>query len=160
MNGDQSSLQDTDEEGEISEDGYDSEDDVLDEEIDGPCILLTKEEKRRIRRPWGKTLIIKLLGKTISYTYLCNRLKQLWSLTGSIQVIDLDNGSDCVKFSLASDYEYVLTSGPWVIADHYLTVRRGKPGFRSDEATIDSVAAWVRFPLMPMEDERKRISLA
>lgn len=56
-----------------------------------------------------------------------------------------------MKFSKKKDYNYVFTGGPWLIVDHYLSVRSWSPYFRSDEATIDKVAAWIRFPLMPME---------
>ena len=43
------------------------EDGDYDEEMDADCltIKLTKEEKIRIRRPWRRTLIIKLLGENI-----------------------------------------------------------------------------------------------
>lgn len=57
-------------------DKYVSDDDVYEsDDEDGPRICLTRDEKQRIRRPWRKTLIVKLLGKTVSYTYLCNRVK-------------------------------------------------------------------------------------
>lgn len=80
------------EEGEIPEEDYASDDDVFQERLEGPSILLTKEDKRRIRTPWKSALIIKLRGRNIVYTYLFNRLQQIWSLKGSIQVIDLDYG--------------------------------------------------------------------
>lgn len=51
-------LSDSDEEGEILDD-EDSDDDEFEETGDGPCIELSKEEKRRIRHPWRKTLIVK-----------------------------------------------------------------------------------------------------
>ncbi|XVF32405.1 hypothetical protein REPUB_Repub17cG0079500 [Reevesia pubescens] len=41
-------------------------------------------------------------------------------------------------------------NGPWIIADHYLTMRRWV-SFRSKDATIDTIAAWVRFPDMPLK---------
>ncbi|XVF07510.1 hypothetical protein REPUB_Repub06bG0145300 [Reevesia pubescens] len=139
------------EEGEIVVEDYDSEDDTTDEDLEGPCILLSKEEKKRIRSPWRNTLIVKLLGRSIGYTYLCNRVKQLWSLTGAFQAVDLDNDFYCFRFSNESDFNHVLLRGPWVIANHYLTVRRWTPCFRPEEATINSVAAWIRFPGMPLE---------
>lgn len=89
---------------------------------------------------------MKLLARDISYTYLCNRIRQLWSLQGEFQALDLDNGYYCVRFSNKSDYFHVLTNGPWIIAGHYLTIRRWSPGFRSEEGTVDSV-----LPGMPLE---------
>ncbi|XVF34102.1 hypothetical protein REPUB_Repub18cG0028400 [Reevesia pubescens] len=70
---------------------------------------------------------------------------------GEFQVVDLDNGYYCFHFANEMDYNHVLMEGPWVIANHYLIVRRYNPGFRSEEATINSVAAWIRFPGIPLE---------
>lgn len=98
--------------GEISDDGDDSGDDSFDDNIDGSCIKLSREEKHIVWLAWRKTLIVKVLGRPISYTYLCNRLKQLWSLTRSFQAVDLGNGYFCIKFSHHPDYEHVLCDGP------------------------------------------------
>ncbi|EOY31426.1 Uncharacterized protein TCM_038365 [Theobroma cacao] len=43
------------------------------------------------------------------------------------------------------------TLWPRIIADHYLTIRRWTLGFRSEDASIDSVAAWIPLPGMPLE---------
>lgn len=37
-------------------------------------IILTEEEKQRIYKPWTYSVIVKLLGKRISYEYLKNKL--------------------------------------------------------------------------------------
>lgn len=47
-------------------------------EEESPAIKLIKEEKARIRRPWSKTLIFKLLGRTIGYNLLATKIKELW----------------------------------------------------------------------------------
>ncbi|XVE96973.1 hypothetical protein REPUB_Repub02eG0270200 [Reevesia pubescens] len=73
--------------------------------------MFSKDDKNRIGAPWRNTLIVKLLGKPISYSYLCNRVKQLWFLTDNFQALDLNN----------------------------------------EKVTIDSVAAWVHFPGIPLE---------
>ncbi|XP_021300450.1 uncharacterized protein LOC110428853, partial [Herrania umbratica] len=153
MHGDiemQSEDAESNEGGERSED-YESEDDAMENKVDGPYIWLTKEDKRRIRQPWKNTLIVKLLGRDISYTYLCNRVRQLWSVVGDFQAINLNNGFYCFKFSKKSDYSHVLLDGPWIILGHYLTIRRWSPNFRSEDASIESVAAWVRLPRRPLE---------
>ena len=58
----------------ISEDKEDEGSDE-DEEMDRDCptIRLSKEENVRIRLPWKKTLIIKLLGRSIGYITYCSR---------------------------------------------------------------------------------------
>ncbi|XVF04671.1 hypothetical protein REPUB_Repub05bG0104900 [Reevesia pubescens] len=63
----------------------------------------------------------------------------------------MENGYYCIRFGLKADYNFMLTNGPWIIADHYHTVHRWSPGFRSREAYIDKLAVWVRFPGMPLE---------
>ncbi|XP_021737773.1 uncharacterized protein LOC110704291 [Chenopodium quinoa] len=84
-----------------------------------PTIYLTKEEKRRLRRPWKDALIIKLFDKRLSYEVL--------------------------------DYEYVLTKGPWMIGDSYLTIRKWKPNVIFDEEPIKKLTAWVRIPQLSVE---------
>ncbi|EOY22292.1 Uncharacterized protein TCM_014510 [Theobroma cacao] len=138
-----------DEEEEVEVPKSDEED--TDRKIGGPYIQFTREEKLRIWKPWKNTLIVKLLGRNISYTYLCTRVKQMWALLGDFQAVDLENGLYCFRFDNKSDYLQVLTDGPWIIADHYLTVRRWCLGFRSDEASVESVATWVCLPGMPLE---------
>ncbi|XVF00748.1 hypothetical protein REPUB_Repub04eG0028100 [Reevesia pubescens] len=56
-------------------------------------------------------------------------VRQLWSLLGDFQAVDLDNDYYCFRFKNEQDYNHVLIG----------------------EATIDSVVAWVRFPGMPLE---------
>ncbi|EOY17509.1 Uncharacterized protein TCM_036729 [Theobroma cacao] len=82
-------------EGQFMKD-FESDDDEIEQDSEGPYIRLTKEEEEKIRKPWRHTLIVKLLERDISYTYLYNRVK-------------------------------------------------------SDEASIDSVVAWIRLLGMPLE---------
>ncbi|KAI8028181.1 hypothetical protein LOK49_LG02G03616 [Camellia lanceoleosa] len=41
--------------------------------------------------------------------------------------------------------------GPWVIMDHYLTMRRWEPNFKPSEALETKTPIWVRFPELPIE---------
>lgn len=54
-------------------------------------------------------------------------------------------------FTRKEDNEYALTGGPWLIYDHYLTVRQWEPDFDPKPASINTVAAWLRIPHCPME---------
>ncbi|XP_021293381.1 uncharacterized protein LOC110423492 [Herrania umbratica] len=110
---------------------FESDYDEIRLDVEDPYSL-TKDDKERIRKPWRRTLM-------------------LWSLKGEFQAMDLDNGYYCFKYSNKSDYDYVLSEGTWIIVDHYLTIRRWIPGFRYDEAFIDSVAAWIRLLRLPLE---------
>lgn len=131
-----------------------SDDDELpipeeEEESNFPTIVLTREEKARLRKPWKQAHIIKLLGRSIGYNSLSMRLKQLWAPKGPFSMIDI--GYYVARFHLKEDYDYALTGGPWPIADHYLTVMKWRPNFKPAEDVITKVAAWVRIPGLSLE---------
>ncbi|KAE8732459.1 hypothetical protein F3Y22_tig00002058pilonHSYRG00012 [Hibiscus syriacus] len=72
----------------------------LDEEEEGegddiPTIKIPQELKEKLRKPWKKALIIKILGKTVAYKTLVSRVTNLWKLEGH-------RVTDC----LASQNEY------------------------------------------------------
>lgn len=48
-----------------------------DEDDRCPVIRLSRVDKRRLCQPWKNSLIVKLFGRSIGYTYLCRRLKEL-----------------------------------------------------------------------------------
>ncbi|KAJ4822016.1 hypothetical protein Tsubulata_001579 [Turnera subulata] len=48
------------------------------------------------------------------------------------------------------DLERVVTKGPWLVHDHYLTVRQWFPTFRPDSDHIVKTMAWVRLPGLPL----------
>lgn len=58
---------------------FDSDSDEEDE-TGGEChvIRISKEEKILMRRPWSQTLLVKVLGRTVGYTYLFHCIKALW----------------------------------------------------------------------------------
>ncbi|KAG5219090.1 receptor protein [Salix suchowensis] len=129
-----------------------SDDDEEDcDEDDCPVIKLTAEEKKRIRAPWKQTLIIKLMGRRVGYMFLIQRLKYMWKLRGDFTLTDLGNEFYLAKFANTEDRAHVLFEGPWMVADHYLTVRTWHPNFDPFEASIDKVAVWVRLPDLAME---------
>ncbi|KAF7838834.1 hypothetical protein G2W53_007316 [Senna tora] len=79
------------------------------------------------------------------------KLYQLWAEKGILTIIDLSHDFFLVKFSSVEDYNRALMEGPWVIFDHYLSIRSWSPGFDPSMETIDKIAAWVRFLGIPLE---------
>ncbi|XP_016186131.1 uncharacterized protein LOC107627827 [Arachis ipaensis] len=75
----------------------------------------------------------------------------MWGKQGSIEVIDIGNDFFIVKFFSQEDLDFALTGGPWKIFDHYLAIRPWKPNFNPVEATVDTIAAWVRLPGLAIE---------
>ena len=88
-----------------------------------PNNIISIEEEERLNKSWKKTLIIKLLGKKISFRALESKLYQFWAREGILEIIDLSNNYYMVKFSSYYDYDFALTSGPQLIYDHYLIVK-------------------------------------
>ncbi|KAL2925231.1 hypothetical protein RDABS01_033541 [Bienertia sinuspersici] len=99
----------------------------LDEDSKCPIILLVKEEKKRLRRPWKSPLIIKMFDKHIGLSYYV------------------------AKFSNFEDYNHVLLNGPWFIDGHYLTIRTWIPNFVPYNKLIKFLTAWVRIPNLSVE---------
>ncbi|XP_074306482.1 uncharacterized protein LOC141641732 [Silene latifolia] len=133
----------------------DSEDDVEDSEDDEdrlcPRICLTKMEKAILRKPWRHSLIIKMFDKNIGYLALMRKLQAKWSIKGILILTDLTNLYYVARFSSKEDYEFVITQGPWMIDDHYLTIRKWVPNFVPSEDRIKYLTAWVRIPNLPVE---------
>lgn len=55
------------------------------------------------------------------------------------------------NFSNMDDYNHVLTQGPWLINDHYLTIRRWIPNFIVDDNSIRFLTVWLRILSLPVE---------
>lgn len=130
-----------------------SDDDDIDREEDPECpeVRLTKEEKIRLRKPWKCSLIIKVLGRKVGYTYLCKQLHKLWHPKAKMELVALDDEYFLVKFNSVDDYEFAKYSGPWMILEHYLIVKDWKPNFDPKSDTTEKVIMWVRFPDLPVE---------
>ncbi|XP_028754982.1 uncharacterized protein LOC114714409 [Neltuma alba] len=111
-----------------------------------PTFVFSKKMKRKFYRAWKRSVIVKLLGRSIGFKALEGRLQTMWARRGVISLIDIGHGFFIVKLSNKQVYLEALTGGPWMVYDHYLTVRPWEPNFKAATATIDKVAVWVRFP--------------
>jgi hypothetical protein len=66
-------------------------------------------------------------------------------------MVDLGNDYYLVTFSNKEDQTQALLEGPWLIYDHYLTVREWSPDFLPGSESIEKVAVWVRISGLPIE---------
>ncbi|KAI8566029.1 hypothetical protein RHMOL_Rhmol02G0007400 [Rhododendron molle] len=121
-----------------------------------------KDHLKRIRQQYKGCFIIKLLGRNIGFKTLMTRITALWNLEGLFTPVDLGLGFYLIRFESRSDYNKVYTGGPWVIQDHYLTVKKWQPDFKADKATAITTAVWMRFPFLPYEyyDEESLFTIA
>ncbi|KAL7242750.1 hypothetical protein ACSBR1_015188 [Camellia fascicularis] len=67
---------------------------------------------RKIREPWKKCLIVRLLGKKIGYKMFMAKMTRVWGLQADFEALDIGNGFSIVKFDMVEDYTRVYTGGP------------------------------------------------
>lgn len=115
------------------------------------AVELTKETKNRIRKPWSKTIIVKLVGRSVGFNYMQSKLSQLWIPSGRMDCVDLTHGFFLVQFYVKEDLESVLEKGPWFIGDFFLSLRPWEPFFKPSTANVSSIAVWVRLHELPIE---------
>lgn len=111
-----------------------------------PKVTLDKSVFKELCNPWKDSLVIKLLGKSIGYNMMKEKLKKVWKPAGCFDILDIDNGFYMVKFDVAADREKALSDGPWMLYDHYLAVSCWTPEFVSPQARVDRTTVWLRFP--------------
>ncbi|XP_061356291.1 uncharacterized protein LOC133300725 [Gastrolobium bilobum] len=122
------------------------------EEDDGRTYFsCTKRARKRMRKPWEKALIVKLLGKKIGVEFMKKKINVLWARKGKINVTDIGNDFFVVQFSEKDDLNFALNGGPWIVLGHYLSLRKWEPTFRPNSAGIAKIAAWIRLPDIPIE---------
>ncbi|CAL1353872.1 unnamed protein product [Linum trigynum] len=134
----------------ILEDGLEF---TADEEIDPICpeIQFSAAEKRSFCLPWRSALVVKVLGRTTSYTAISRRLNQLWAKAGGLQITYTRNGFYLVRSISGVDYERAITGGPWMVGDNYLTVHMWHKTFDPYEREILSTKVWERLLEIPIQ---------
>ncbi len=80
-----------------------------------------------------------------------NKLKIMWNFVGNFSCVDLGLGFFLIRFDSQSGFEDVLKRGLWFIDEHFLSLRSWVPNFRASEASVKTVAIWVRLPKLPVE---------
>lgn len=125
-------------------------------------VEFSREQLKRSRQQYKGCLIIKLLGRNMGFKLLMDKITRLWSLEGMFTPVDLGMGFYLIKFETKNDYNKVYTGGPWIVQDHYLTVRKWHPEFKADMAVAINTVVWLRIPLLPLEfhDEEMINSIA
>ncbi|PNX59888.1 hypothetical protein L195_g051647 [Trifolium pratense] len=114
-------------------------------------IPLADEEWNQWSTPWMKTLITKVMGKSVNFKTIDYNLQRKWAKKGPIKVVDMADGYFLVYFSCEEDYNHALFEGPWRVADHYLLVQRWSKLFFQEAAMSSKVAVWLRIPKLPLE---------
>lgn len=111
-----------------------------------PMVHIDEQVFDGLCAPWKDALVVKLLGKSIGYRIMKDKLERTWKLSAGFKIMDIGNGFYMVKFENDADRSKVMFDGPWMIFDHYLTVQGWSLAFTSPTATIDRTMVWIRFP--------------
>ncbi|KAL7245794.1 hypothetical protein ACSBR2_001014 [Camellia fascicularis] len=98
-----------------------------------PIIRIPPALLKKVREPWKKCLILRLLGKTIRYKLFMLKMSKIWGLQVDFEALDIGNGFFIVKFDMVEDYT------------------------KSDDAEEDTTAIWVRFPNLPIEYYNEKV---
>ncbi|KAL4377614.1 hypothetical protein GQ457_02G023990 [Hibiscus cannabinus] len=114
-----------------------------------PEIQFSDRVHNQVDAQLAMSVIVRLLGKSIGYRALLNRVKSLWNPNGDMCIIDLDNDYYLVRFAIEEDFQKVLSEGPWVIYGSYLTVQPWSREFSTSEAHPSHIRVWVRLPKLP-----------
>ncbi|KAK8637455.1 hypothetical protein V6N13_064874 [Hibiscus sabdariffa] len=90
-------------------------DDVL-INLDGafPEIRFSDRIHKEIDAKLSKSVIVRLLGKSIGYRALKNRVHAHWNPSGELSIIDLDNDYYLIQFAMDAHYVRVLSDDPWM----------------------------------------------
>ncbi|MBA0582139.1 hypothetical protein Gorai_024290 [Gossypium raimondii] len=124
--------------------------DVVTEVVDGiPTIIFFDQVHKYIERRMAKTIIMKLLGRSIGFNVLLKKITSLWCPRSPIQLMDLENDYYLIRFNSEDDYNKVVFGGPWVIFGQYLTVRLWSKDFSTSQSKVDTQLVWVRLPGLP-----------
>ena len=122
----------------------------LEEDGKVPRVRFEKEVLKKLAIPWKDTLVIKLLGRHLSYPFMKGKLKTLWRLKGGYELMSAGFGYFSAKFDLSEDREKVMVGGPWMIQDQYLAVKQRSPDFSVCEESFGRTMVWVHFTKLNM----------
>lgn len=100
----------------------------------------------KICKPFEQCLVIKLLGKRIGYNILYEKLRALWKPAGGFELKDIHHGYFLVQFDLVEDRAKVMAGAPWMIFDHYLSIKPWTPEFVAANSKINTTMAWIHIP--------------
>ncbi|KAL8143094.1 hypothetical protein V2J09_016126 [Rumex salicifolius] len=86
---------------------------------------------------WKKSIIIKLLGMPVSFSFLERHLMEMWRPVGKLVIIDLLSGYSMVRFKVDQNC-------PWKILGRCLMVRRWDANFNPTKDGIKSICTWIQ----------------
>lgn len=109
-----------------------------------PQICFSKEVHSLVDENNRQTVKVRMIGRSISYRVLSNRIETLWGLTSDYKIVDLDNNYFLLKLASQNYYNRVLMGGPWMMYGHYLVVQPWSREFTTKESHPSKIVSWIR----------------
>lgn len=109
-----------------------------------PTINFSERIKQLLVKDMTTTVVMKLLGRSLAYNTLHNRIFNLWKPSLWFHLMDVENIYFLVKFQGREDHVKVLTQGPWVVFGQCLTVQPWTSKFNPNQPFPSTVLAWIR----------------
>ena len=94
---------------------------------------------------------MKPVGRSVSFSYIQNKLMQIWRPAGWMDCADLSHEFFLVRFFPKEDLDSVLEKGLWFIGDFFLSLRPWEPFFKPSIANVSLIAVWVKLNELPIE---------
>ncbi|PNY14345.1 hypothetical protein L195_g011025 [Trifolium pratense] len=95
--------------------------------------------------PWKDVLVVKIIGKELTFDIMKNQLENVWNLAGKFDLMDIENGFYMVKFDREEGKTKVINGVPWKLLDHYLTVCRFTSTINTTGTSVtNKTMVWVR----------------
>ncbi|KAK5774661.1 hypothetical protein PVK06_042517 [Gossypium arboreum] len=122
-----------------------------------PSIDFSDRVYQILEKEMSTLIILKILGRNIGISTLQNKLYGIWRPSKPFQLMNIENGYFLAKFQNSIDYDKVLSQGPWVIFDYYLTVQPWSIDFNSNLHYPNLIQTWIRFPRPPSHLYKRQI---
>ncbi|XP_006606936.1 uncharacterized protein [Glycine max] len=111
-----------------------------------PTVIIDDSMFEGLYALWQEALVIKLIGKSIGFHVMKERLTRIWKLNAGFEILDIDHGYYMVTFDQEAYRVKLIGEEPWMIFDNYLIVELWTPDFISPVASINKTMVWIRFP--------------
>ncbi|MBA0584342.1 hypothetical protein Gorai_015159, partial [Gossypium raimondii] len=105
-----------------------------------PSIHFSDSIQQILIRDLDNNMILKLLGRSIGYSILQNKIYNLWKPSSSFFLMDIEHGYFLAKFK---------SVGPWIIFGQYLTIQPWSVSFDPAQTFPSVVMSWIRFLGLP-----------
>ncbi|PIA28455.1 hypothetical protein AQUCO_06900016v1 [Aquilegia coerulea] len=109
-----------------------------------PKLKLDDNLRQTTEAPWKDAIIAKVIGCQVSLLRFKDHIQRIWRPAGTLSVIDLGNSSFIIKFTDVYDYKKSLLEGPWTIFNHYISLQRWRPRFRSNHTIHLITSVWIQ----------------